>query len=179
MSIIKIFHNNTLLDSKIIKNSVSGFVEIFFNNKTISLKKNSDFLLFNDKLISFNNSKRLVNKFYAFTKFEFESYHFQNLSFFNKLYMIGLGYKNFLLDDKLYILIGDCNYIILEIPSGLNIICKKNQIYLMSNNLQMIFDFSTILKKIKKVNFYKGKGVMEFPNFKFTKLKVGKKQRFM
>ena len=35
------------------------------------------------------------------------------------------------------------------------------------------------IKKIKKSNFYKGKGVLEFKNFKFTKLKVGKKQRFM
>jgi ribosomal protein L6P/L9E len=93
--------------------------------------------------------------------------------------MIGLGFKNFILGEKLYILVGDCNYVIFDIPRALKVYCKKNQIYLLSTDDVILYDFVATLKKVKKSNFYKGKGVLEFKNFKFTKLKVGKKQRFM
>jgi ribosomal protein L6P/L9E len=61
----------------------------------------------------------------------------------------------------------------------LKIYCKKNQIYILGNNLVDIWNFASNIKNIKKLNFYKGKGILEFKNFKFMKLKVGKKQRFM
>jgi ribosomal protein L6P/L9E len=93
--------------------------------------------------------------------------------------MIGLGFKNFILGEKLYILLGDCNYVIFDVPKMLKIYCKKNQIYLLSSDSIILYDFMATLKKIKKSNFYKGKGVLEFKNFKFMKLKIGKKQRFM
>ena len=165
----------------------------FFNfntNKAIAKKTNNELAMnlrlenkivntLDKNLTAFNNSTGIVKKFFALVKNEIKNQHFAELSFFNKLHMIGLGYKNFLLDSQLYILIGDCNYIILEVPDEVQVICKKNQIYLISRNSQKMFSFSSTLKKIKKANFYKGKGVMEFSNFKFTKLKVGKKQRFM
>ncbi len=101
------------------------------------------------------------------------------LTSFGKIYMIGLGFKNFVLGNSLYILVGDCNYIVFEIPISLKVFCKKNQIYLLSNNEVELFNFMSNIKNVKKSNFYKGKGVLQFKNFKFTKLKVGKKQRFM
>jgi ribosomal protein L6P/L9E len=93
--------------------------------------------------------------------------------------MIGLGFKNFVLGNNLYILVGDCNYIVFEIPLNLKIYCKKNQIYILGENPVEMFNFMTNIKRVKKSNFYKGKGLLQFKNFKFTKLKVGKKQRFM
>jgi len=93
--------------------------------------------------------------------------------------MIGLGFKNFVLGRKLYILVGDCNYIIFDIPEALKIYCKKNQIYILSVSNSTLHNFIANLKRVKKSNFYKGKGDLQFKNFKFTKLKVGKKQRFM
>jgi ribosomal protein L6P/L9E len=105
-----------------------------------------------------------------------------NLNYYSnfiKLHLVGLGFKNFILNDELYILVGDCNYIIFKIPCNLKVYCKKNQIYILGNNLTDIWNFSSSIKNIKKLNFYKGKGVLEFKNFKFMQLKVGKKQRFM
>jgi ribosomal protein L6P/L9E len=61
----------------------------------------------------------------------------------------------------------------------LKVYCKKNQIYVLGNSLTDIWNFSSVIKNIKKLNFYKGKGILEFRNFKFMQLKVGKKQRFM
>jgi hypothetical protein len=99
-------------------------------------------------------------------------------SSYNKLYMVGLGYKNFILGNHLYILVGDCNYIIFAIPDTIKVFCKKNQLYFLARDKSEISNFMHNIKTIKKLNFYKGKGVLLFKNFKFTKLKVGKKQRF-
>lgn len=132
-------------------------------------------LLFLSNDLSYNDylkavdlvSKSLYNVFYS------------GYSSFGKLHMIGLGFKNFVMGRKLYVLVGDCNYIIFDIPEALKIYCKKNQIYILSVSNPVLHDFIANLKKVKKSNFYKGKGVLQFKNFKFTKLKVGKKQRFM
>lgn len=40
--------------------------------------------------------------------------HYSN---FKQIFSIGLGYKNFILNGKLYILVGDCNYIIFTVPT--------------------------------------------------------------
>jgi ribosomal protein L6P/L9E len=91
--------------------------------------------------------------------------------------MVGLGYKNFVLNDSLFVLVGDCNYLIFQIPQGIKILCRKNQIYLVTNNSAVSGDFAAKLKGVKRLNMYKGKGVLEFRNFKFTRLKIGKKQK--
>ncbi len=128
------------------------------------------------------SNKLSYNDYYKSINFVAKSLYdalYFNYSFFGKLHMIGLGFKNFILGEKLYILVGDCNYIIFDIPRVLKVYCKKNQIYLLSTDSIILYDFIATLKKVKKSNFYKGKGVLEFKNFKFTKLRVGKKQRFM
>lgn len=123
-------------------------------------------------------SKDKYQSIFNHLKGNVEKMFFLQYSFLAKLHMIGLGFKNFVLDNKLYILVGDCNYIIFEIPETLKVYCRKNQIYILSVCNKEAFDFMSQIKKIKRPNFYKGKGILEFKNFKFTKLKVGKKQRF-
>ena len=145
----------------------------FYINSSVLLKGRSFIFLnnslrYNDYLSTFNLLKNQINK-------EFYS----SYNSFGKLHMIGLGFKNFILADMLYILVGDCNYIVFKIPANLKVFCKKNQIYILSHNNSELFNFMSCLKKVKKSNFYKGKGILQFKNFKFTKLKVGKKQRFM
>lgn len=120
----------------------------------------------------YTNFIRLISK-------NLELFLYNQYSYFTKIYMIGLGFKNFILGNYLYILVGDCNYIMFLIPGNLKVFCKKNQIYVLGENDIEIFNFISQIKRVKKPNFYKGKGVLEFKNFKFTKLKVGKKQRFM
>lgn len=100
-----------------------------------------------------------------------------NLFFITKIFLVGLGYKNFVYNHKLYILIGDSNYITLEIPKEVNVLCRKNQIFGISKNKVVLLDFFSNLKYLKKLNLYKGKGILEFKNFKFMKLKTGKKQK--
>jgi hypothetical protein len=129
------------------------------------------------KFYSIDN-KYLNEKTFKLLKDRFQSDYKDYYNKFTKIHMIGLGYKNFVIENELFILIGDCNYLVFKIPLQLKIFCRKNQIYMLSKNPGTVSEFMSTLKTIKKINFYKGKGITEFKNFKFTKLKVGKKQRF-
>jgi hypothetical protein len=157
------------------------------NNSNI----NFNFLLKN-KIIFYNNNRsinfhfnriRAVNKVYA--KYAFFNLYKKFVLFFcmadnfyfTKINLIGLGFKNFVFRERLHILIGDCNYLLLNIPKEVEIFCKKNQVYGLSTDKSLLFDFFSSLKSLKKINYYKGKGILEFNNFKFMKLKVGKKQK--
>jgi len=139
-----------------------------------SIYKDSS-LLFLSNDLSHNDYSKIM---YSVSKSLYDIFY-SNYSSFGKLHMIGLGFKNFVMGRKLYILVGDCNYIIFDIPEALKVYCKKNQIYILSVSNSILYDFMANIKKVKKSNFYKGKGVLQFKNFKFTKLKIGKKQRFM
>lgn len=154
----------------------------FKHKKKLVLKINfaETFFLNNNKLtiISNKNYSHYINFIRLISK-NLELFLYNQLSRFTKIYMIGLGFKNFILGNYLYILVGDCNYIMFSIPGNLKVFCKKNQIYVLGEDEVEIFNFISQIKKVKKPNFYKGKGILEFKNFKFTKLKVGKKQRFM
>lgn len=156
---------------RLLVNDTVFFTKCVLNSKVICLKQT----LFIFKNLAYKNAASMLNFFSEVGK---KVFHHNYLSF-GKVFMIGLGFKNFVLGEKLYLLVGDCNYIIFSIPRSIKIYCKKNQIYMLSNSSIDLFDFMSEIKKIKKPNFYKGKGVLQFKNFKFTKLKVGKKQRFM
>jgi len=155
----------------------------YFNSKkkvVLKLTLNGGFFLKNEGLTVLNNLTytNCINYIRFITR-NLESFLYNHYNHFSKLHMIGLGFKNFILSDKLYILVGDCNYIIFSIPDNLKVFCRKNQIFVLGENNVEIFNFISNIKRVKKSNFYKGKGVLQFKNFKFTKLKVGKKQRFM
>lgn len=180
-----------MVEKKILLKNLKINLSIYKNNPLILFHCNKEVSACNFKLPSIkvvrNNECFLFRKFRKADALKFskiirnqcQNFTYQTYTFFGKVHMIGLGYKNFVLDNRLYILVGDCNYIIFQIPKSIKIFCKKNQIYMLSINKVELFNFISNLKKIKKPNFYKGKGILEFKNFKFTKLKVGKKQRFM
>lgn len=150
------------------------------NIKLVQLSLPNSLFLQQDELIYFGNDakRRCLINFYKKINYNFLEIQYNFLNFYSVLFMVGLGFKNFILDNQLYILVGDCNYLIFNIPANLKVFCRKKQIYLFSYNKQALYNFVSILKKIKKLNLYKGKGILEFKNFKYTKLKVGKKQRF-
>lgn len=142
-------------------------------SKSMIVKNNSIFF-FNDKnfaLLSLSFLKNLVLKL--------KTIYMLQYSFYVKLNVIGLGYKNFVLQNQLYLLVGDCNYIIIDIPNTVKVFCKKKQIYILGVSRDDVLNFTNRIKLVKSVNYYKGKGILEFKNFKFMKLKTGKKQRFM
>lgn len=183
MNLSKVFYNNNAINLKLMK--LSGIPVLLFvlSSKKILLKiKPINISRINDSVLTLFNNKIKYNEYYSI--FKTINYYLKTstmvyYSNFIKLHLVGLGYKNFVLKDELYILVGDCNYIVFKIPNNLKVYCKKNQIYVLGNNLTDIWNFSSNIKNIKKLNFYKGKGILEFKNFKFMKLKVGKKQRFM
>ncbi len=181
MELVKIVNLNSKITLKI-ENFNKNFFFYFNSKKKVVLKltlngrgflKNENLTILND--LTYTNC---INYIRFITK-NLELFLHNQYNHFSKLHMIGLGFKNFILGNKLYILVGDCNYIIFSIPDDLKVFCKKNQIFVLGENNIEIFNFISNIKRVKKSNFYKGKGVLQFKNFKFTKLKVGKKQRFM
>lgn len=135
-------------------------------------------LVIKDKIFMFNNViKSNIRMTNIFRRTSFVN-KMDEYSFYSRVLLVGLGYKNFVIGNDLYILVGDSNYIVYNIPEHVNVICKKNQIYLNSYCSQSIFDFISTVRKTKHINVYKGKGLILFKNFKFMKLKVGKKQKY-
>lgn len=169
--ICKIYNNNTNLN-----------IFLYFNdNKKLYFKIviNCHYLFIKNQLIFFNKINNFIFFFNKIIKNQINNLFFFQYNYYLKLNVIGLGYKNFILKDDLYILIGDSNYIIIPIPKDIKIFCKKKQIYLFGLNKSNLNYFASNLKLLKKINYYKGKGILQFKNFKFMKLKTGKKQRFM
>jgi hypothetical protein len=181
MELVKIINLGDKITLKI--ESFNKGVLFYFNSKkrvVLKITFNGNFFLKTRTLTVLNNLTytNCVDYIKFITK-NLESFLYNQYNHFSKLHMIGLGFKNFILGKQLYILVGDCNYIIFSIPDNLKVFCKKNQIFLLGENNVEIFNFMSNIKRVKKSNFYKGKGILQFKNFKFTKLKIGKKQRFM
>jgi hypothetical protein len=181
MELVKIINSDNKIALKI-KNLDKNLFFYFNSKKKVVLKitLNSGFFLRNTTLTVLNNLTYSDSISYIkFITKNLESFLYNQYNHFSKLHMIGLGFKNFILGRQLYILVGDCNYLIFSIPNNLKVFCKKNQVFLLGDSDVEIYNFMSNIKRVKKSNFYKGKGVLQFKNFKFTKLKVGKKQRFM
>lgn len=181
MELVKVINLNNKITLKM-ENFNKNVFFYFSNKKKVVLKftLNSGFFLKKGTLTVLNN----INYAYCINYVKFitknlESFLYNQYNNFSKLHMIGLGFKNFILGKHLYILVGDCNYVIFSIPDNLKVFCKKNQVFLLGENNAEIFNFMSNIRRVKKSNFYKGKGILQFKNFKFTKLKIGKKQRFM
>jgi large subunit ribosomal protein L6 len=105
---------------------------------------------------------------------------YPTLVYSSKLVVIGLGFKCFVYKQFLFLLLGFSHYILYKIPREIKLFCKKKIIFLVSLNKQKLFIFQKLLKDSKKLNIYKGKGVIEFKQFKnFIKLKKGKKQQYI
>lgn len=129
---------------------------------------------------------KLNNKifYYIFNLNEFNKFFFKlnklnylkNKIFFFKLFNIGLGFKNFIYNNKFFLYLGDANYLKFTINKKIKIICKKNQIIFFCKLKNLLFNFINKIINIKKINVYKGKGIIFYSNFKFMRLKKGKKK---
>lgn len=72
----------------------------------------------------------------------------------------GVGFKVGLIDKKLNFKLGFSHEILLEIPETIKVqIFKPTQIILLGHNLNEITQFAHNIKKLKKLDPYKGKGV--------------------
>jgi ribosomal protein L6P/L9E len=161
--------NNYLNYSKfyIFSNLNNYFIFYNNNNNIIYLK----ILLKKDYYLSmFKNIIKIIN-------LKFIENLNNNFFYYIKLFNIGLGFKNFVYNNYLYLYLGDANYYKLNFNNNnIHIICKKNQIIFLSKNNIILYNFVNKLIKLKKLNLYKGKGIIPYMNFKFMKLKKGKKK---
>lgn len=147
----------------------------FYYNFLIFLNLNKYYFIYKFKTQIFYyifNLKQINKFFYQLNKLNF----FKNKIYFFKLFNIGLGFKNFIFNNKFFLYLGDANYLKFQIDKKIKIICKKNQIIFFSKLKNKLFNFISKIINIKKINIYKGKGIIFYSNFKFMKLKKGKKK---
>ena len=88
-----------------------------------------------------------TEKFLNFEKKVENIKQYNSYLFYARLYLVGIGYKNFVLSDLIYILVGDANYLLFKIPQNVSIFCKKNQVYFLSQDPIALFNFKSIIKK--------------------------------
>lgn len=181
---IKKFYYNDKLKVSLCFNK-KYFMFFFFNEESKIIYKlyfNGNFLLKNNKLHFFNNNLKLLSNFYGIFYCFYDAWIKSNLNIYRyyiRLNLIGLGYKNFIIKEKLYLLLGDSHYFVLPLKKDIRVFCRKRHIYILGFTKNSVSSLVKIISSLKKINFYKGKGIIPFKNFKFMKLKTGKKQRFM
>jgi hypothetical protein len=83
-------------------------------------------------------------------------------NFIKRILLKGRGYKtSFDKNSRFLILkIGFSHLVYLSIPLNVKIYKKKNKLVLKSSKLLTLNNFSIKIKKLKKVNFYKSKGLL-------------------
>ena len=88
----------------------------------------------------------------------------------------GIGYKADIIKDKLLLTVGFSHGVELQIPQQLHISIEKSKtLVLKSINLNLLTQFCSSLRKIKKPDTYKGKG-FRFRN-ELLIFKEGKKKK--
>ena len=98
---------------------------------------------------------------------------------FSKYYYVGLGYKMYVAFNKLFIWVGLTHYTLLHIPKTLLIYTKKRRIYMFGRNKLIFKDFLSTIRRVRKKDIYKGKGLLEVKTYKnFLRMKTGKKKQY-
>lgn len=145
-------------------------IQYYITKKILILynQKNNNYYFF--------NIKKIISFYFLFINFLKKL----TIIYVSKLIIIGLGFKCFVYKNFLFLLLGFSHYILYKIPSEIKLLCKKKVIFLTSLNKQKLFSFRNLIQNSKKINIYKGKGIITFNQFKtFIKLKKGKKQQYI
>jgi large subunit ribosomal protein L6 len=91
------------------------------------------------------------------------------------LELVGVGYKAAVTGKKLILQLGYSHDIEYEIPDGISITCSKpTSITVSGHSKKQVGDVVAILKKYRKPEPYKGKGIMKSGEFVYRK--EGKKK---
>ena len=169
-SVIKLFKNNNNNNNYkifISKNVLYIFDELGFNGIKLLGK---DILInkYGIKIFSYLNKNFILN--YLRNKNKFMKY-----GVYIELNFEGLGYKIINLINSMLIKIGYSHYIKLLYISGLYITGFKKKIFIYGINKNFIKTFSMVLCKIKKIDYYKGKGLnLSNINIKLKEIKSNK-----
>lgn len=164
------YHNNTFTYVKLSEQVVPSL----FNFKIDNIKKKKKYFWINyfTRTGNFSLSDLLELYLYIRTKFIRKIY-------FSKYFFIGLGFKMFSIFRKLFVWVGLTHYTILDLPSSLKIYAKKKRIYFICYNKTRLKLFLSIVRKIKKRDIYRGKGLLEIKTYKnFIRMKKIKKKQY-
>jgi ribosomal protein L6P/L9E len=157
------FEQKKLIFNSCIKASLLLQVHKFYLSNTIFTFVKQKLNLKNAKIINL-----LTNPFKFF-----------NTKFFSKYFYNGLGYKIFLRKTDLFIWVGLTHYTILRVPDTIKVFPKKRRIFIVGTNLIKFKDFLMQIRRIRKIDLYKGKGLLEVKTYKgFIKMKSGKKKQY-
>jgi len=168
------FQKKIKISKKITIKIEEELIIISMGSKVINQKiPNSLKLIFNlDHLILESNDKAVLGLYYSILKKKLQGI-IQN---FKKILILkGLGFKVFKEKEQLIFKLGYSHDVIVNIPSDIKVeLLKANQFILYSSDWEKLTQFCANLKKLRKVNPYKGKGLL----FKDEniKLKEGKKK---
>lgn len=160
-----------IIKNKIIFNLNSYKNFLIFNEKlTVFSRKNKLFLTFNEKI--FNEKKSILNLYMKLIQTKLK----ECITLFKiNLIFKGVGLKAFIKNkNQLILKLGFSHNILIQIPYGIKIIIKPHKILFLSNNFNLLSDFVFFIKKFKKPEPFKGKGL--FVNNEIILLKEGKKK---
>jgi len=94
--------------------------------------------------------------------------------FYVELELTGLGFRFLRIEDYLLLKLGYSHYIRLDIPEGVHAFGFKKKLVLFGLTLESVMGLAALLRRLKKPDPYKGKGVRLFGET--LKLKVGKQK---
>lgn len=94
-----------------------------------------------------------------------------------KLNLIGVGFKFSIIDSYLYLKVGYSHEIKVLIPSNISIVnVKSTQLILYSSDWNDLTNFVALIKRIKPIEPYNGKGIQS-ENEKYVHRKTSKKDK--
>ncbi len=144
------------LNNIILISGLYGESEIKINSN-IEITINSDFIT-----ISSKENKKEFKKYLGLYNSLIKS-QLKGISqkFKVNLFLNGIGFKVNKVENQLIFKLGYSHDIILEIPSDINVsLLKSTQIILYSSDWGKLTQFAHIIKKLKEVEPYKGKGIL-------------------
>lgn len=182
-------------------NSYLGNINFFFIDKTIKIPSNINIYIkkkiiffkgpfgvlsieqksliifkYNNQLIlilpSKKKKKSILNLFYKLIIIKIKGI---SKKFKLQLILKGIGFKVFIENNILHLKVGFSHIIQKEIPNNIQIINQNNNLICSSNNFIELTQFIYKIRKIKKPEPYKGKGLL-LKNEKIL-LKEGKKSK--
>lgn len=155
------------------------------SKKKIKININKYILNINGPLgtieLKLNNFSNLINNSYFLKDNNFNLFLktiktlFQSVTngWFIELYLNGLGYKSFKLENKIALDLGYSNIILYKPTSQVKIKNFKNKIVLFSINKEYLHNLVAYLRNFSFPDAYKGKGII----FKNEDLKLKKKTK--
>ena len=150
----------------VIKSGSNSFILKNFNFSLIKIKNKTEFLY-----IRHNDYKNYKKDFVRLKRLIFDV----SYKSFRKLKLQGIGYKFSIISDKIINLkLGFSHNIYFKLPEYVTIkLTKNNTLFLFSDSTEKLVTISESIKRCKRPDPYKGKGVL-YENEKIQ-FKIGKK----